>query len=99
MEGPQGSLGLEIRVDFDARGLTFLYCHLVDLTIGSLHQAHSISQSQSSQVPATTDVPGQTLKVEMDSVPGNLGRWGRGRQLLDEFLAGFDGSKPRTCQE
>ena len=79
MEGSQGSLGLEIRIDFAAGGLTFLHCHLVDLTIGGLHQAHSVSESQSSQVPATADVPGETLKVEMDSVPGDLGCWGRGR--------------------
>ena len=85
-------------MDFAASCLSLLHCHLVDLTSGGLHQAHSVSERQSSQVPVTTDVPGQTLQVQLESVPGDLGCWGPGRQLLDELLAGFDGSKPLTCK-
>ena len=93
VEGSRGSRsGLEIRVQLVLPRRPLPHSHLVDLTIGRLHQAHAVTERETSEVPATANMPGQTLQVELQSVPGDPGGGAGAGELLDHLLAGFDRS-------
>ena len=89
---------MEIRVLLLFPGRPLPHSHLVHLPVCGLHQTDAVPEVESSEVPAASDVPGETLEVELESVAGDPGRGAGAGELLDHLLAGLDGSEPGTCQ-